>query len=397
MPDIEKAFTIVKKVDDGATATQSDLIELRRILKEMDRDLKLAEIDKKALTHKVRTFEEQDANKHIADLEDQLKRSNWLKEGYLKTIDKAMTCVEAVIATVCGADKSEIKGYGAEFFADAAFYLPKKIEGHVNYVKLMLGDRRCEEAETLSKTLKKERNDAVRKQLDREQTIRKLNEQIEGLKRSGTLELAEARAKRISELTVELNKALLQASEARETAVTKGCALADTRAELTALEGRCEAVARAHESTVAALRERIHELEDADPMVDTDIVSALIERCGKLVNPSGDGLREAVVFEIGTQAHRAKLLDTEIAELRTRDQKLALWLEAIGKHLELQQGYMVRWWETPDALERLRVRVTQLRDGNTKAIEALEAQITSFQTQIEQLTDVIHDLRKEKP
>lgn len=385
--ELDKAFEACQRLNTNATVTQADLVTIRRALNDSQMQLKLALNRADCAENREKRLLERDADKRIAELEDQLKRSNWLKDSYLETIDNAMKCAEAVIAAVCGASKSEIKGAGAEFFADAAHYLPKKIESHVNYVKRMAGDRRCEEAETLSKTMKAERNEAVRKQLDHEKTIQTLRERVRWFESNDALKLAEARAVRISELSVELDKALKQASEAQARADAHGHRYQEAVKQIETNTAAAQAqISRLCEEKIK-LDQRITYLESISPGSDSDAVTELIRRYGKLITPSGDGDRGYMVFALGALAAKAPVAESQRDEFRKAAETYEKWLDAIGRHLGLDQGVCGKWWDKIGALERLRIRVEGLRDGNVAAVAALTAQV-------EQLTDVIHELRK---
>jgi len=384
MANVSSAFDICNRLNENASVTQSDLVNMRCILNDLDMERQLAEEAKTRLEAELKSLKARDADRRIADLEERLKRSDWLKESYSETVDKAMKCVEAVIAAVCGASKDEIKGAGAPFFVDATVYLTRKIESHVNYVKSMSSTRKLEEAEAFRDKMREERNAAVRKQLDHEQTISKLTERVKWFESNDQLKIAEQRAVRISELGVELDKALKQASEAQARADANGHRAQEAIKQIGLNETVALATIGRFNDERAELKRRISYLESISPGADSDAVSALVRECMHLMTPSArDNRRQAVQAVMGLALQYPRL-SKDFEAVSAANEKHLKWLAAVGKHLQLEPS---QWWEQHDAVERLRTRVEWLRDGNTKAIATLKGEV-------ERLTDVIYELRK---
>jgi hypothetical protein len=387
MTDIKELLSTINKLAEGHSANSVEMAKLRPAILELEKELSSAKSDVVMLRRRNAFLEDNDHYKDARSWEKRHGEITALKDSYAETIDKAMKCVEAVLASVCGTRKDDIAGAGAEFFANATHYLPRKIGEHVNYVKRMVSDNRCEEAETLSKTMKAERNAAVRKQLDQEIEIKALKERVRWFESNDQLKIAEERAVKISELRAELSKASGRAAEAEARANANENRYKEAVKQIEANENAARARITSIADERTALANRVTYLESISPGADSDSVSWLIRDCAHLMTPGVMDNRHHAVQCVMGLALQYPRLSKDFEAVSSANEKHLKWLDAVGKHLGLDHGVCGKWWERVDAVERLRTRVESLRDGTANAVAALKGEV-------ERLTDVIYELRK---
>ena len=378
-------FTLIRKLSEDRNG---DWVELRRSINELDKQRVLAQRENETLKRQNATLEARDYEVELRQLRKRFDEVVALKDSYLENIDAAMSCVDAVILAVPDAKKDEIQGRGAEFFQNARPYLATRIRDLAVDAASARTDKK--NADWHVETARSERNVAVRKQLDLEKAVADLRRRVQWFEQHPTATLAEERAVRISTLSCECDRlrkemetanALIRAHETRYSTAVKA---------LESLDKTYRDDATKADEENEKLKKRVAYLQSISPGADSDAVTRLINTCGHVLTPSARDDRNQAVNAIAGLAMGYPAKAKECETLTEVNLRYGSWLNAVGKHLGLDQHCCGQWWEAHDALERLRRRVERLTTDS-------DGLVAKLQKQVEELTDIIHDLRKDKP